>query len=324
MNLPKRHAGLLLADMVQNLPSGGSMLVAIWLKAHGDHLAQSSWRSEPQVDQYSRRCTANGRNSGGTSVFRFDAITGAEVEELIDGLGPSNTGMLFVSEGCRHLAGPGGASGCFVPVPAQGVGDVTPPELTVELIDESTGLPYVPGTPTLGPVIVKFTCSDEVQGSGIFAPRRLDTSSAPGGNTYPAMVRVTTTKSLALAPRWRCMDAAGNEAPVPSGFPLSVVIDRRAPSCSIALSVRSVPRNGTPTLVTATVNGADNLPGALVKEIISISPAPEAGGPALPDVSPGTWTLKGALGKVFTFKARVTDVAGNVKECTAKVTSSGR
>jgi len=33
------------------------MLMAIWLKAGGDPLAQSSWRSEPQVDQYSRRCT---------------------------------------------------------------------------------------------------------------------------------------------------------------------------------------------------------------------------------------------------------------------------
>jgi len=42
---------------VQNVPSGGSMPVAIWLKARGDHLAQSLWRSEPQVDQYSRRCT---------------------------------------------------------------------------------------------------------------------------------------------------------------------------------------------------------------------------------------------------------------------------
>ena len=57
MNLPKRHIDLLLADMVQNVSSGGSMLMAIWLKAGGDPLAQSSWRSEPQVDQYSWRCT---------------------------------------------------------------------------------------------------------------------------------------------------------------------------------------------------------------------------------------------------------------------------
>ena len=43
--------------MVQNVPSGGSMLAAIWLKAGGDPLAHSSWRSEPQLDQYSWRFT---------------------------------------------------------------------------------------------------------------------------------------------------------------------------------------------------------------------------------------------------------------------------
>jgi len=74
MNLPKRHDGLLLADMVQNVPSGGSMLAAIWLNAGGDPLAQSSWRSEPQLDQYSWRFTSMARSELGTFLIRVPGV----------------------------------------------------------------------------------------------------------------------------------------------------------------------------------------------------------------------------------------------------------
>jgi hypothetical protein len=47
-----RHGG--------NMGPGGSMPVAIWPKGGGDPLAQSSWRSEPQVDQCLRRFTGRG------------------------------------------------------------------------------------------------------------------------------------------------------------------------------------------------------------------------------------------------------------------------
>ena len=195
------------------------------------------------------------------------------------------------------------------PVAVAGL-DLTPgPLATGTFTVVSTGLPYVPGTWTRGPVLVTFVCDG---GSGI----------NPGtGNTYPASIRVTRTKTLALSYRWRCMDSDGNVADAPAGFPALIRIDRRAPTCSIVLSLTSVPRNGAPTLVTATVNGTDADSGVATKQIVSVSPAPLAGGPTLPDASPGTWTLVGASGRVFTFTGEVRDNAGNVQTCTKKVVS---
>ncbi|MFN0094722.1 MAG: hypothetical protein ACKVVT_08080 [Dehalococcoidia bacterium] len=203
-------------------------------------------------------------------------------------------------------------------VAVPGCPDTLKPTVTATLIDESTGQPYIPGTPTRGPVKIRFSCSDEAGGSGI-EPREVHGDDR-GGNSYPAIVRVQRTQSLTLDPDWRCVDNAGNVADAPAGFPAAILIDRRAPSCSLVLSRTSVPKDGTPTSVTATVSGSDNLPGPLSLRVISISPAPTAG-PALPDVSPGTWTLKGAFGKTFTFTAEVKDAAGNAKTCTKKVTS---
>ena len=140
------------------------------------------------------------------------------------------------------------------------------------------------------------------------------------GNTYPRTVRVTRTTLLALSYRWHCVDADGNAADAPAGFPASIKIDRKAPACTVVLSRTSVPRNGTPTLVTASVNGADADSGVASKRIIAISPAPQSGD-ALPDASPGSWMLVGASGKVFTFTGEVRDDAGNVSTCTRKVSS---
>ncbi|MFN0095154.1 MAG: hypothetical protein ACKVVT_10330 [Dehalococcoidia bacterium] len=199
--------------------------------------------------------------------------------------------------------------------------DATKPTVTATLIDASTGQPYVPGTPTRGPVRVAFTCTDESGGSGIpqGSPHN-DTGPSGKGNTFPASADVQRTSTFALDPGWRCVDAAGNQSDSPAGFPFSVVIDRRAPTCSIALSRTSVPRNGTPTSVTVTVSGTDDLPGLVTRRIIAISPAPTAG-PAVPDTSPGTWTLTGAFGKAFTFTAEVKDAAGNTRTCSKKVSS---
>ncbi|MFN0096426.1 MAG: thrombospondin type 3 repeat-containing protein [Dehalococcoidia bacterium] len=208
-------------------------------------------------------------------------------------------------------------------------GDTTKPVVTVSVIDGATGRPDVPGAPTRGPVRVFFTCADEAGGSGI-PPNSAhnDTSPSVKGNTYPPSLELARTQSLDLDPRWTCIDAAGNVADPPLGFPLSVLIDRIAPRCTVVLSLTRIKRDGTPTPVTATVTASDQggagvAPGEL--KIVSISPAPEAGGPALPDVSPGTWTLKGAIGKTFTFTGRAVDRAGNVSApCTARVTSSLR
>ncbi len=193
------------------------------------------------------------------------------------------------------------------------------PVVTVSYTDESTGGPYVPGTWTRGPVVVTFVCAG---GSGIAAgAAHNDTAPSGAGNTYPGSVRVTKTTSLALSSRWRCVDSDGNAAVPPAGFPAVIRIDRTAPTCTVVVSRTSVPRNGTPTAVTATVNGTDADSGVASRRIILISPAPQAGGPALPDDSPATWTLVGASGHVFTFTGEVRDNAGNVKTCTKKVVS---
>ena len=114
--------------------------------------------------------------------------------------------------------------------------------------------------------------------------------------------------------------ANGNVAEPPAGFPADIRIDRKAPSCTVVVSRTSVPRSGTPTAVTATVNGADADSGVASRRIVAITPAPLSGD-ALPDASPGAWTLVGASGKVFTFTGEVRDNAGNVKTCTKKVVS---
>ncbi len=116
------------------------------------------------------------------------------------------------------------------------------------------------------------------------------------------------------------MDSDGNPALPPAGFPALIRIDRTAPSCTVVVSRTNVPRNGTPTLVTATANGTDADSGVASKRIIGINPAPQSGD-ALPDDSPGTWTLAGAFGKTFAFTGEVRDNAGNVNTCTKKVVS---
>ena len=191
------------------------------------------------------------------------------------------------------------------------------PIVHVTYTDESTGGPYVPGTWTRGPVVVRFTCTSFLSTIPPGAAHN-DTGPSGAGNTYPASVRVTRTTLLALSSRWRCMDIDGNLADAPAGFPADIRIDRKAPSCTVAVSRTSVPRSGAPTAVTATVNGTDADSGVATRKIIAISPAPLSGD-ALPDNSPGTWTLVGASGRVFTFTGEVRDNAGNVKTCTKKV-----
>ncbi|MFN0094214.1 MAG: choice-of-anchor Q domain-containing protein [Dehalococcoidia bacterium] len=198
--------------------------------------------------------------------------------------------------------------------------DATKPVVTAEVIDQATGQAYVSGTWVRGPVFVKFTCSDGADGSGIPSDET-DTGSPEIGNTFPKQVTLAMSTVLGLDARWRCVDAAGNTADAPAGFPISAKVDRRDPTCKIKLSRTSVPRDGTPAAVTATVTGTDNEAGPLLLQMVSISAAPEAGGPSLPDASPGTWTLKGASGKQFRFVGRVTDQAGNTRECSAIVRS---
>ena len=156
--------------------------------------------------------------------------------------------------------------------------------------------PYVPGTPTRGPVVVTFTCDD------------------PEG-TYPSSLRITKTTTLALRPEWHCGDY-----PRPEGFPLVIVIDRQKPTCNVVLTARRAVRDywtlGVPMIVTARTNGSDNIAGPLFRQIIAISPAANAG-PTLPHESQGDWLIVGLPRQKFVFTGRVTDQAGNVKECTA-------
>ena len=214
---------------------------------------------------------------------------------------------------------PPGVGDCAENLPANVPALCVKPIVTATLIDESTGLPYVPGTWTRGPVVVMFACTSFLSTIPRGAAHN-DTAPSGAGNTYPAVVRLTKTTALALSSRWRCMDANGAVADPPAGFPAAIKIDRRAPTCTVTLSRASVPRVGTPTLVTATVNGADADSGVASKRIVAISPAPLSGD-ALPDASPGTWTLVGAFGKTFTFTGEVRDNAGNVATCTKKVVS---
>lgn len=104
------------------------------------------------------------------------------------------------------------------------------------------------------------------------------------------------------------------------GFPATIKIDRRAPTCAVTVARTNVPRNGTPTLVTATVAGTDAGSGVAGTRIVAISPAPQSG-PAFPKAALGTWTLVGAVARTFAFTGEVRDNAGNVSTCTKKVVS---
>ncbi|MFN0095014.1 MAG: thrombospondin type 3 repeat-containing protein, partial [Dehalococcoidia bacterium] len=240
-----------------------------------------------------------------------------------DGLGNScdpdddNDDVLDIADGCpvapEDHDGYSDGDGCPDP------GDQTKPVVMVQLIDQATSQQYVAGHPTRGPVAIRFVCFDDPESSGVLPEIvRNQTGPSSDGNTFPSDLIIARTQKVNLEPGWHCVDAAGNIADPPAGFPVSVVIDRRPPTCSVALSRTSVPRNGTPTRVTVTVGGTDPY-GISSRRVVSVVDAPEAGGATLPAESPATFTLKGAIGKTFRFVARVTDLAGNTRGCAATV-----
>lgn len=178
------------------------------------------------------------------------------------------------------------------------------PVVAAEVVDESTGAPYAPGTWTQGPVAVRFTCTDD-QGVAV--------------DTYPELTRVQHATTFDLRPDWTCVDTAGNQADSPPGFPVEILVDKRLPRCSIQVTPTSVPRKGMPTPVTATVVGADDESGVATARIVAITPSPSSG-PALPVDGSGTWILVGASGPPFLITGEVTDLAGNVRRCSERVT----
>ena len=269
-------------------------------------------------------CEYNGAGMGGAGTVGNSACNGSRACEY-NGFAGTGTVGDYSCNGDNQCpaattADPPGVGDCQENLPASEPAICLGPIAAVTFTDESTGGPYVPGTWTRGPVVVRFACTSFLSTIPHGAAHN-DSSPSGAGNTYPASVRVTKTTQLALNSRWRCVDSDGNVADAPAGFPANIKIDRKAPSCTVVVSRTSVPRNGTPTLVTATVNGTDADSGVATRKIVAISPAPQPGGPLLPDDSPGTWTLVGASGRVFTFTGEVRDNAGNVNTCTKKVVS---
>ncbi|MFN0094233.1 MAG: thrombospondin type 3 repeat-containing protein [Dehalococcoidia bacterium] len=205
--------------------------------------------------------------------------------------------------------------------------DTKKPTVTATFINENTGGPYIPGSWANGPVVVKFTCSDGTGGSGIVSPQNNDTA-APGPNAYPSSLRFIKKGTATLDARWQCVDAAGNVANAPAGFPAAINIDTDAPVCKLVLSKKTAKATGSTSinLSSASTDKTSGVASAVLVSIDSVLKFVDTG--SVPSTGddfatgetdgnslPQSVSFLGAKGRAWIITMKVTDKAGNSSTC---------
>ena len=143
-------------------------------------------------------CSSDLQDEPGGSGIKTNTVAGQVV--TVSTLSVTNTGTCV--DNANNVADPA----TFGPIKI----DKTKPVVSVTAT--VGGNPYTPGTPTKGPVVVTFTCTDEVGGSGVLGtPVSTTNVTASGSVTSPA-----------------CVDNATNVGDPVSFGP--IVIDNSAPT----------------------------------------------------------------------------------------------